>query len=317
MQRRSRLALAAMALLALGLEGSANPPPPEGFVGAIRLTGPEEQFGGFSAIEMADDGMSFVALSDRGAFVQGTVERDATGAIVSVSTGPLTYLKSHEDERLRVTRSDSEGLAQAPDGSFYVSFEGATRVLRYPTVDGRAQNLPAPKVFRSYPRNASFESVAVDAQGTVYTMPEELTGGSRLHLLTGPPGNANGPAFPIWRYRDGKWTQPFDLPRRENFLPVGSDFGPDGRFYVLEREFHGLIGFTSRIRSFRVAEDGLSDEEEVLRTPIGLQDNMEGLSVWRDAAGDIRLTMITDDNFLPVLRSEIVEYRLSVPATGN
>jgi hypothetical protein len=43
---------------------------------------------------------------------------------------------------------------------------------------------------------------------------------------------------------------------------------------------------------------------------VGVQDNLEGLSVWRDIAGQIRLTLISDDNFRLLQRTEIVEYVL-------
>ena len=64
------------------------------------------------------------------------------------------------------------------------------------------------------------------------------------------------------------------------------------------------------VRSFVVGDRGLSDEKTVLQTPIGLHDNLEGLSVWRDGAGDIRLTMVSDDNFIALQRTELVEYRV-------
>ena len=177
-------------------------------------------------------------------------------------------------------------------------------------IDGLAENLPRPRAFASYPRNAAFEALAIDSKGVLYTLPEELTGSRRLRLFTGQPGNPNGPDFPIWRFDGASWTQPFFLPRSGNYLPVGADFGPDGRFYVLERQFRGIAGFGSRVRSFTVGAKGLGAERVEMESPIGLHDNLEGLSVWRDGTGAIRLTMISDNNFLPIQRTEIVEYRI-------
>ena len=37
---------------------------------------------------------------------------------------------------------------------------------------------------------------------------------------------------------------------------------------------------------------------------------MEGISVWRDAAGRTRVTLISDDNFFALQRTVIVEYLL-------
>jgi hypothetical protein len=39
--------------------------------------------------------------------------------------------------------------------------------------------------------------------------------------------------------------------------------------------------------------------------------NLEGLAVWQDALGTIRLTMLSDDNFNSFQRSEFVEYRVA------
>ena len=56
-------------------------------------------------------------------------------------------------------------------------------------------------------------------------------------------------------------------------------------------------------------EQGLTAERTLLQTDPGTFDNLEGLAVWRDATG-LRATMISDDNFLALFRSQIVEFRL-------
>jgi hypothetical protein len=310
MPRRSRLAVIAAVLVALGLQGSANPTPSPGFMGAFRWAMPDALFGGFSALEVSADGSRFTALTDRGSFVQGRLRRGENGQITGIDAGPVQRLRSIGSDPLAAGRNDSEGLALAPDGTFYVSFEGVPRVLRYRELDGPAENLPSPREFADFPRNAALEALAVDAKGALYTMPEELSRSKRIRLLTGQPGNPNGPDFPVWRFANGAWTQPFDLPREGGFLPVSADFGPDGRLYVLERAFHGIAGFANRVRSFRVGPKGLTDRRTHLQSATGLHGNLEGLSVWRDEKGEIRLTMVSDDNFLSFLRTEIVEYRL-------
>lgn len=310
MPRRSRLAIIAVVFLTLGLEGSASAPAPKGFVGAIRWHVADSAFGGWSGIEVSQDGSRFTALSDKGRYIQGRFERDAAGKITGVSTGKVTALKSNTQAPLGAGRTDSEDIALAPDGSFYVSFEGVARVLHYAAINGLAENLPTPPEFATYPRNASLESLAVDASGALYTFPEELTESKRLRLLTGQPGNPDGGDFPVWRFAKGKWTQPFALPRRGSFLPVSADFGPDGRLYVLERDFRGITGFASRVRAFTVGAKSLSGEAVVMQSPAGMFDNLEGISVWRDARGNIRLTMVSDNNFLPIQRNEIVEFAL-------
>lgn len=310
MPKRPRLALIFATFLSLGLQGSAEPPLPEGFMGAFRWKMEEADFGGISSLELSSDGQSLLALTDRGYFLTGRIRRNDAGHITGVEAHPPQALKSQDERPLRKGRNDSEGLALSADGVAHVSFEGIARVLRYDRIDGVATNLPVPEAFRSLPRNAALEALAVAEDGTLYTMPEELTGSRRVRLLTGQPGNPNGPDFPIWRHRDGVWTQPFALPRRGSFLPVGADFGPDGRLYILERQFQGLAGFGSRVRSFVIGPEGLTEEREVMQSPPGRHDNLEGIAVWRDGRGRIRLTLVSDDNFLPIQRTELVEYRL-------
>jgi hypothetical protein len=49
----------------------------------------------------------------------------------------------------------------------------------------------------------------------------------------------------------------------------------------------------------------------LLETATGTYDNLEGLAVWRDDAGAIRLTMISDDNFKSFQVTQFVEYRVN------
>jgi hypothetical protein len=137
----------------------------------------------------------------------------------------------------------------------------------------------------------------VDAAGTLYGVPERSGG------LTEP--------FPVYRYRDGVWDVPFSVARRGEFLPVGADVGPDGLLYLLERRFLGVFGLQSRVRRFAVDGDGIGQEQTLFETLPRTHDNLEGIAVWRDAQGFIRLTMISDDNGrAPLQRTEFVEYRV-------
>ncbi len=145
--------------------------------------------------------------------------------------------------------------------------------------------------------NSSLETLAIDAEGALYTLPE------RSGKLSRP--------FPVYRYRGGTWDQPFSIPRRPPYLPVGGDFGPDGKFYLLERHLNGIFGFQSRVRRFDLGPDQVTGEKILLETKTGTHDNLEGIAVWQDAEGFTRITMISDDNFKSFQRTEFVEYRLT------
>ncbi|MDZ4096958.1 MAG: esterase-like activity of phytase family protein [Paracoccaceae bacterium] len=297
MHKRSFLAITISFLMLATLDSSAGPVEPTNLIGSITFKRADRYFGGFSAIELDDDGTRFTALSDRGAWTQGYLSRDAAGRITSIQSAPMHRLRARGTAYLSGDRADSEGLAIGADGVAYVSLERAARVLRYASIEGPAENLPIPAEFGQMQFNSSLEALAIDARGWLYTLPERS-------------GDEDRP-FPIYRFRNGKWDQPFTIPRQGTFLPVGADFGPDGRLYILERQFRGLAGFASRIRRYEVGVTTISAAETVLETRPGLHGYLEGLSVWRDATGALRATMVSDDNFRFFLRSEIVEYRIA------
>lgn len=296
MQKRPLFALILGFALIGGLQGSASPPLPAGFVQSFRWSWDDPNFGGVSAINIGPDGRQFLALTDKGMYVEGRIERAADGSIAAVTGGPVTPLLARGDAVLSAGRTDSEGLAVAADGRVFISFEGAARVLEYDRITGSAVNLPSHPDFAAMQNNSALEALAVDGEGTLYTLPE------RSGQLAKP--------FPVYRFRGGVWDQPFDLPRRGGFLAVDADVGPDGRFYLLEREFQGLAGFASRVRSFALSDTGLTDERVEMESATGQHDNLEGLSVWTDPSGALRMTMVSDDNFNFFQTSEIVEYRV-------
>ncbi len=296
MRRRTFLAVGVGIFLLAGLQGSASPTDPAGYFGKFVWSKPEDaRFGGFSAINVAADGLAFVALSDRGGFLTGRFTRNDKGRISGISASPVALLKGQTEAPLVPSRADSEGLAVAADGTTYVSFEGVARVLRYKRLGGFAENLPDHPDFAQLQKNSALETLAIDGQGTLYTIPER-SGGERA-------------PFPVYRFRKGKWDKTLSIPRSGGFLVVDADVGPDGRFYVLERRFLGLAGFGSRLRRFDMGKT-LTGEKVLMEAPGGLYDNLEGLSVWRDSAGQLRATMISDDNFNPLLVTAVVEYRL-------
>jgi hypothetical protein len=298
MLRRSRVALTLAAGVALVSFGQAQPPAAEALFNEYVWHVSDRRFGGFSGLDLATDGTTFTAISDHGFWTQGRLIRDSQGRITSVEHTPIDVLRDINGKRVQGKFRDSEGLAAAPQGGFYISFEGHNRVDFYPQLNGPPQPLPSPAGFRKLGLNDGPESLAIDAAGALFTVPETV--------------DIDKTPLEVYRFKDGKWENPFALPRRGTFVPVGADFGPDGRFYMLERQFNGLAGFASRVRSFQFGEDA-SDEQLVLQTESGTHDNLEGLAVWRDDRGRTRLTMISDDNFKFYQRTEFVEYTLPLP----
>jgi hypothetical protein len=261
------------------------------WIGSYQWTSDDPRFGGFSGIEIADDGLSFIAISDRGSFARGTITRDGD-SITNVRLDDLQPMNGPDGNALPKSFNDSEGLAVGPDGTIFVSFEWKHGIRRFAAIDQPSGPLLAARDFAQMQNNSSLEALAIGPDGALYTMPE------RSGLAMRP--------FPVFRLLNGVWDQPFEIPRSGPYLLSGADIGPDGRLYTVERDFVG-IGFRNRVRRFELDGTG---EEILLESRILTHDNLEGISVWQDTQG-LRMTLISDDNFRSFQRTEIVEYRLT------
>ena len=260
---------------ALILAASAACADPLTFVRATTLAADVRDFGGLSAIEMEGPD-SAIVLSDRGQAFSLAFDR-TTGAIA------VARMVQPRPDR------DSEGLAFAA-GRLYFSYEGPAEIF---TQSGQAID-PHPD-FATLPSNRSLEALAGDADGTLYALPERALG--------------KDVTFPIYRYRDGAWDVAGHLPKVGLFLPTGADIGPDGMLYILERAL-SPFGFRTQIR--RVDPNAPEREAEILlNTYPGQHDNLEGLAIWQSDSGATCLSMVSDDNFRAIQRSELVEYALT------
>lgn len=265
-------------------------------VAKVEWLDPDRSFGGLSGIDVSADGTRFFAVGDKGIVVEGRFKRDADDLLTEVETVAIHPFTDPKGDVYPSRQTDAEGVDWGGDGKLTVSFEGFHRVEEISSQGARIKRLPRPDFFKQFQNNSSLESVAVDPRGRVYTAPERS-------------GQLDRP-FPVYR-REGKtWVVAFELPRRDDFLLVGMDYGPDGRLFVLERTLRGLF-FATRVRAFTIdPQDRVTEETTVLETASGTHHNLEGISVWRDSAGKLRLTLIADDNFNIFLNTEIVEYML-------
>ncbi|WP_136443210.1 esterase-like activity of phytase family protein [Pacificoceanicola onchidii] len=265
------------------------------FVGSYHWPTEDHGAGGFSGIEVSPDGKAFTAISDHGTLLTGEFERDAnTDRITDVASTPVRGLQNARGTRKDADRFDAEGLAVDTTGRAFVSFEQANVIHGYDS-PGRVEESFTSRAFKRLQTNSGLEALAIDNAGRLVAIPE------RSGKLTRP--------FPLWRLENGTWHHRFDLARSGGFLMVGADFGPDGKLYTLERVFSGW-GFRSRIRRITFEGDQVTEDLTLLESALWQHDNLEGIAVWQDSSGDIRLTMISDDNFRSVLQTHLVEYRV-------
>lgn len=256
---------------------------------------PGPRFGGLSAIDLAPDGLGFVVVSDSAAVFSGRFSRGPRGEVTAAKAGPPALPLSRHGRPLDEWMDDAEGVALAPDGGLYISYETHDRIVRYGPGGRTWLEEYWPPAFKTLTINKGIEALAIDADGRLLAIPEA------------PP---DGGDTPVHRIRGQEADLAFTLRRDRNWAPTGADFGPDGCLYLLERDFWPLLGFSSRVRRIVLAGDRVAADEIIWQSDPGRHDNLEGLAAWRDGAGAIRLTLVSDDNFLPVQRTEIIDLRV-------
>lgn len=294
MRIRAFLPLIVAAWAGANTSAGAPLPGPAELVGGTVLASNSPGMGGYSGIHVAKDGVTLIVISDRGTIMQGRLTRNANGRITGATLGRVVALLGLDGKPLGKRRTDAEGLVIGADGTIFIAFEGISRVEARKTPTGLPRILPSHPDFARFLPNGGLESLAMGEDGALYAIPEKY----RL---------ADG-SIPVYRFADNRWDRSRNLPASPGFDPVEADIGPDGALYLLERRFRGVRGFSSQVRRFYLDEN--DPGETLLTTSSGRHDNLEGLSVWRDPDGALRLTMISDNNFFPAQRSEIVEYRL-------
>ncbi|MFD2858381.1 esterase-like activity of phytase family protein [Seohaeicola zhoushanensis] len=89
---------------------------------------------GISGLEVAADGLSFQAVGDRGWYLSGRFQRQ-DGRISGLTLDRLLPILGNDGLPVAARRvgdwADAEGLAVAPDGGYWISFERWAHVARY------------------------------------------------------------------------------------------------------------------------------------------------------------------------------------------
>ena len=295
MRAALRAALAA-ALLALA---AAAPPAADDsgpvLLGAFRVDDVAPGDAGLSGLNVSADGRRMLALDDRSfVYLADIVRTDgAPVGLANVQRLPLRQAGGRP-----MSGRDSEGLAVLPDGRVAVSYEGINAIFVHDPADRWiGTDLDRPIRLIRLPNNEGLEALAAFPDGALLAVAEASRFGR----------------YPVWRVDpDGRWTPLEGLRAPGPFRPVGADIGPDGRLWLLERAWHLPLRFATRVRTFRVESDRLSDPRTVLETRAGEWGNFEGISV-RAAPGGTVVALVSDDNGLSFLPAYYAEFLIPDP----
>lgn len=281
--------------------------------GGLILSSESKKFGGYSGLVLSEDGRELVAVSDRGWWLRAEVsyEDDRISSIGAVTTARLLG----PDGRVITNNhaKDAEGLtafdARGTKGMLLMALERRERLLLYDF--GRhgfraiPRAIPVPSVFRRAKFNQELEAVGrfgsgTRLNGTIIVLSERFlddNGDIRGWLIGGPrPG-------------------PFSLARTDDYDVTDLAILPDGDVLVLERRLNAIKLAGMRVR--RIAHEtiaaGATLEAAVVvegNQPLHNVDNMEGIAVHRSPGGELRISIISDDNFNPLQRTLLLQFAL-------
>jgi hypothetical protein len=113
---------------------------------------------------------------------------------------------------------------------------------------------------------------------------------------------------------DGNRVTRFSVQRSDDFDVSDCTILPPADLLLLERSFSPLRGIGMRIRRIPLASiksDSVIDGKVLIVADLGFQiDNMEGIAVHRNAAGETILTLVSDDNFSFIQRNLLLQFAL-------
>jgi len=270
---------------------------PEGasLAGAWELTSTDPNFGGLSGLALEDE-TTLLAITDAGGWVKFGLD----GAAPSAAT--IGYMRGANGKFLSgKTENDAEGLS-VRDGIAFVSFERDFRIEAFDigTCGASAKALEIAKL------PATYEGRAIDTNEG----PEALNLTPAGYLSFGFEGAAGSrsPIGDVLRDGSAEWSGT-ESENPEGFALVAMDTvslpGGKTRDVSLYRAFDPLRGARS------VLVWGPDEGHQLTLSRPVITDNFEGLAARMLDTGELRLWIVSDNNFSKMQRTLI--YAFDVP----
>ena len=277
------------------------------FLSGFELTSDDPRFGGLSGLDLSADENLLYAVSDHGFLLSTLLHHDLQGRLTGLGPWQITPLLTPDGSSVSWRLRDAEALVRDRDGSFIIAFEHAHRLWRYPPLAGALisspQPLPSPAELQQAPANGGLEALTF--------LPDR-----RLLALTETYENPDG-SLKGWLIRKDRFFS-LSYQKSDGFRPTGLSTLASGDVLLLERRYSIISGVTVRIRQLSLsslkAGARLEGKEIALLGPQLEVDNFEGLAVREDLNAGTLLYIISDDNYSPLQRTLLLQFRLTSPA---
>jgi len=277
------------------------------FRGGLSLSSSHSHFGGLSALRVAADGAHFLSLSDKGRWLRGRIRYEGTRP-VRITDAEMAPILGPDGKPLAARGwYDTESIAE-DGGTLWVGIERVNRIVRFDFgkhgLLARGEPIEVPPGIQRLPNNKGLECLVF--------VPRDLPLGGTLVAISerGLDRDGNIEAFLL---HGASWAG-FSVRRIGDFDVSDCAITPKGDLLLLERSFSRLKGVGMRIRRVPLVEvkpGATIDGPALIEADMNFQiDNMEGLSVHRDAQGALVLTLISDDNFSIIQRTLLLQFTL-------
>lgn len=282
------------------------------FLGGLELLARNRHVGGLSGLVVAEDGASFIAVTDNGLWVSGEIRQDEAGRPLGIEPVNVAPILGPDGTPLVLSgRGDTEAVTIDRSGEtprLLVSAEGHHSIYAfgYPLdTSERAVSLSLPKAAKRLRHNKGLEAIAASS-------PDGPLGGTIVAIAErGATFDDDMQGFLIGGAEPGSFT----LTRHDDFDATDAAFLPDGDLLLLERRFnlrHGIGMRIRRIDADRLKPGAVIDGKMIMEAGFAHQiDNMEALAVHTSASGDTILTILSDDNRSILQRSLLLRFRLT------
>ena len=265
-------------------------------VGFLNIDRNEKDYGGFSGLVISNEGTEALVVTDKSFFFVLELRRDENDILTGYSVIRKGRILSSKGEHLNGRNTDSESIVIDENNNYYISFESNHRIMMHAEVGGKGVFMPKHPMFRKLSVNKGIEALAIDADNRLIAIPEK------------PPLGTSD--IPIFRLQNDKWEIIKHVKINDNFLVTDAEILPEGLLLILERKFSWTQGFKTRFRLISLDNFDNKEPITVFTSTANQFDNLEGMGLWKDKKGKMRILTVSDDNFHPLQRSEIREFFL-------
>ena len=265
-------------------------------VGFLNIDRKEKDYGGFSGLVISNEGTEALVVTDKSFFFVLELRRDENDGLTGYSVIRKGRILSSKGEHLNGRNTDSESIVIDENNNYYISFESNHRIMMHSEVGGKGVFVPKHPMFRKLSVNKGIEALAVDTDNRLIAIPEK------------PPLGISD--IPIFRLQNDKWEIIKYVKINDNFLVTDAEILPEGLLLILERKFSWTQGFKTRFRLISLDKFDNTEPITVFTSTANQFDNLEGVALWRDKKGEMRILTVSDDNFHPLQQSEIREFFL-------